>query len=349
VYKLLISLILIIVLGGKLFGQSGSIEDSVILGITGGKTDVQGYYKDKLASGYNFGIFIDYPFFNNRNLSLESDLSYTELSLKKSALSKLDFYRFGLGPVLYIPDRMGFSLFTGLSANINYLELSTVETRNKEKTIKTGAAAKAGLNIPVFQNFSANIGIKYSINELSGKAFQYVTYFGGISYSYNFVTREKAERNIKQIEIDEYYESGLKHFKIGDGLKAKEYFNKVISKDSHYKDVENYLKIIKINEENFDKAVKLILENKPFEALPLLVESEKYLIEAFEKLRKIRLLLLKEENDLVKKGIDSYNKDDYESCIFFMKRVQLINPGNESVNLYLPRAIKRYDALKKIE
>jgi hypothetical protein len=342
-------LFLLIIFGGNLFGAFGTKEDSIVFGLMGGKTDIQGFYKDQLSNGYNFGIFINYSFFKNRYLLFESDLTYTELSLKESTLSKLSFYSFGVGPVMYIPAWSHFKPYAGISANLNYFELTAVETHKKERTVKIGAAAKAGFYIPVFNNFSTNFGIKYSINELSGKTFQNITYSAGVSYSYNFITKEKAESNFKQIEIDEYYESGLKHFKIGDGAKAKEYFKKVISYDNHYKDVENYLKTITINEENYDKAEKLISENKPFEALPLLVDAEKYLIRAFEKLREIRQLLFKEENDLVKNGIDAYNKEDYERCIYYMKRVQLINPGNESVNLYLPRAIKRYDALKKIE
>jgi hypothetical protein len=349
VRKFLFCLILIIIFNVRLFAESDSKEDNIVFGVLGGKTDVQGYYKGQLSDGFNFGLFIDYSFFNNRYLLFESDLTYTELSLEESTLSKLTFYSFGIGPVIYIPAWSRFRPYAGFSVNLNYLELSAVETRKKERTLKIGAAAKAGFDIPVYNNFSTNLGVKYSINELSGKAFQNITYFAGVSYSYNFITREKAEKNIKQIEIDEYYESGQKYFKIGDGLKAKEYFNKVISYNNNYKDVENYLKIIIINEDIFEKAVKLISENKPFEALPLLVDTEKYLISAFKKLQEIRLLLSKEENELVKNGIDAYNKNDYERCIYLMKRVQLINPANESANLYLPRAIKRYDALKKIE
>jgi hypothetical protein len=350
VCKLLACLILIFVFSEKLFGESDIKDESnIIFGITGGKTDVLGYYKDELSSGYNFSIFVDYPFNNNRFLYLGSVLSYTKLSLKETSLSGLSNYSFGIGPVIYVPLGIRFKPYAGIMPNINYFELTTVKTHKQERTVKIGAAAKIGFTVPQYMDFAVNFGLKYSFNELSGKDFQNVTYYAGISYFYNFIPQDKAERNIKLIETDEYYELGLKYFKIGDGLKAKENFNKVSNANSHYKEVENYLSIISSNEKNYNKALQFISENKLYEALPLLIEAEKYLVSAFEKLREIRLLLLKEEDDLVKKGVDAYNKEDYEKCIFFMRRVQLINPGNESVNLYLPRAIKRYDAIKKIE
>jgi hypothetical protein len=349
VCKLLSYLILIILFAGKLSGESEINGNSLILGITGGRTDVLGYYKDKLSSGYNFGIFFDYPFFNSRFLYLDRDLSYTKLSLKGTSLSSLSNYSFGLGPVIHIPVSTRLKPYAGIMANVNYLELTAVKTHKEEKTFKIGAAAKAGFTVQQYKNFAVNFGAKYSFNELSGKDSQNITYYAGISYFYSFIPPEKAEENVKQIEINEYYESGLKHFNMGDGLKAREYFNKVTLFDSHYKEVENYLEIIRINEVNYNKSLDLIAGYKLFEALPLLIDSEKYLVSAFEKLREIRRLLSKEENELVKNGIEAYNKEDYEKCIFYMKRVQQINPLNDTANLYLPRALKRYDALKKTE
>ncbi len=348
-YKLFTCLILIIISGGKLFGDSDNKDHSIIFGIAGGRTDVLGHYKDEFKSGYSLSIFFDYPFYDSRLLYIGSDLSYTKLSLKEASLSSLSGYSFGIGPIVHVPAGMRLKPYAGITANVNYLELTAVKTRKEEKTFKISAAAKAGFTVQQYKNFSINFGLKYSLSELSGKDFQNLTYYAGVSYFYGFIPREKAERSLKQIETDENYELGLKYFKIGDGLKAKEYFNKVSASNDHYKEVGNYLSIIKSNEENYDKAVKFIAVNKPYDALPLLIESEKYLVSALEKLRELRVILSKEEKVLVKNGIDAYNKEDYERCIFYMKRAQQINPLNETANLYLPRAIKRYDALKKIE
>ncbi|MFH0975913.1 MAG: hypothetical protein V1874_09045 [Spirochaetota bacterium] len=349
--KNFLCIIMLIISGytGKLSAETEIKQDSITIGAFGGKTDVHGYYKNKLSDGYNFGIFLDYSIFNSNYFFLETGLSYTELSLENNSLSKLSLYSLGLGPVICIPELRYIKPYAGLLATVNYLDLNAVSTRKTEKTVKAGLTAKAGLFIPVYKDISFNLGFKYSTNELSGKAFQNTTYLGGISYSYNFVSGEKAERSIKQIEIDDYYESGIKYFKTGDGIKAKEYFNKVTSYDKDYKDVKNYLGIIILNEDKFEKAEKFASENRFFEALPLLIDAEKYLIEANKKLNEVRTRLKEEENILVKNGIEAYNKEDYERCIFFMRRVQLINPENESANIYLPRAVIRYNALRKFE
>jgi tetratricopeptide (TPR) repeat protein len=162
------------------------------------------------------------------------------------------------------------------------------------------------------------------------------------------VTREM-ESVARQIEIDGYYESGLTFFEQGDGLKAKEQFNKVTALEKDYKNVEQYLSIIKTSENNYKEALMFIKENNKFKALELLIDSEKYLIQAGEKLIDLRSQLKKEEKELENLGIKAYLEEDYKSCIFYIKRLQLINPENESAKIYLPRALMRYNAQEKFK
>jgi hypothetical protein len=331
------------------YGESDSVGNVLRFGLFGGRTDVNGYYDNKISSGITAGIFVNYSFFNNRSLLLESELAYTDLSLSESSSSEFNYYSFSLGPVLYFPVWRHIKPYAGLSAGINYFKLTAIKTKQNDSTLKPGAAVKAGLYIPAYKNFSVNLGMKYAASELSGKTFSSINYFAGAFYSYDFFPREKAERTAMLVEIDEYYESGLSYFKQGDGISAKKYFAKVMKNDNNYKDVKNYNEIISSNEGKYSKAVKLISENNLYDALPLLIDSEKYLINAREKLKDTRLLLSKEEKSLVDLGVEAYNHNDYEKCIFYMKRVQLINPDNESAGIYLPRALQRYNALQKIE
>jgi hypothetical protein len=348
VRKLFLSMI-IFVFTVNLFGEPSDEKNIFRFGIISGRTDVTGYYDDEINSGITAGIFVNYSFLNNRFILLESELIYTDLSLSESTSSVFNFYSFSLGPVLYFPEWRYIKPYAGFFAGINYFTLTAVRTNQNEIAIKPSAAVKAGLYIPAYKNFSVNLGIKYAVNELSGKAFRNMSFFAGVLYSYEFFPKEKAERTAMQVEIDEYYESGLRYFKHGDGIKAREYFSKVMLQDNNYKDVKNYYEIITSNIEKYTKAIELISEKNVFDALPLLIDSEKYLLSASEKLKEMRLFLENEEKSLVDLGVAAYNRNDYEKCIFYMKRVQLINPENDSVGIYLPRAVQRFNALRKIE
>lgn len=350
--KNIILIIFIVASSGILFGASDNTEKSIIFGAGGGKSSAQGFYKDQLKDGYNISIFLNYSFLSilNKNyLLFEGDFSLTDHSLKNSKSSKFTFYSFGIGPVIYFPVLKYFKPYIGALASINYFTLTAVTTQKTEKTFKPGVIGKVGFYIPVYSDISANLGIRYSVNELSNKTFQDLTYFAGVSYSYNFIPREKAQRTTRIVEADELYESGLKYFKIGDGIKAKEYFTKVIILNKNYKDVQNYLEIIKTNEDNLNKSAIYLSENRPFDALPLLAAAEKYLLESRTKLYELRLRLSKEADILVKLGIDAYNKEDYERCIYLMQRAELVLPDNESIKIYLPRALQRFNAMQKLK
>lgn len=347
--KVIYLLTCVVVFRSLLFGASENSEKSITFGATGGISSSHGSYESQLSDGYNVALFLNYHFFDNRFILLESDLSLTEHTLKNSKSSKLTFYSFGLGPVLNFPVYRYLRPYIGLLANINYFNLTAATTKRNERTFKAGVMGKAGLHIPVYSNILTNIGIRYTVNELSGKTFRDMSYFAGVSYSYDFIPREKAERSTRIVEADELYESGLKYLKIGDGIKAKGNFNKVITLNKNYKDVQSYMEIIKTNEDNLNKSAVYLSENRPFDALPLLVTAEKYLLEAKTKLYELRLRLAKEADILVKLGIDAYNKEDYESCIYLMQRAELVLPDNESIKIYLPRAQQRFNAMQKLK
>lgn len=348
VRKIYIGLIILLGFSINSYSESEISGKKVLFGPVIGRTTSHGYYNDQLNSGYSFGIFVNYSFFNNPYLLFEGNFLYTELSLENSSKSEFSVYTAGAGPVILIPFRY-IQPYMGFFATFNYFNLNTVVTGRDEKTYKAGAAVKAGMNFPVYKNFCANIGVRYSINELSGEVYHASTFYAGITYSLNFFTREKVQSITRQIEIDEYYETGLTYFQKGDGVKAKEYFETVLEYDKSYKNAEHYIEIIRTSELNYDKALRLISEDKLFEALPLLVDTEKYLIKASLKLTEIREQIVGEEKKLENLGIQAYDHEEYEKCIYYMKRVQLINPDNESIKIYLPRAIQRYNALKKFE
>lgn len=342
------TIIFIILLCGYSYSES-NISENVILGIRGGKIYPHGYYNNRLEDGFSAGLCVKYTFLNINYFLIENNLLYSKFTLSKSGSSELTLYSLGMGPLLYYPYWTYFKPFAGILFNINYLDLKTIRTVKSERTFKPGAGIKAGFFIPVFRDILLESGAEFSINELSEKVFMNSSYYAGISYRYDFIPGQRAVRITKQIEIDEYYNTGVRYFKNGDARTAKENFDKVISYDINYKDARYYIDIINSNMNKYNKALSFIDDHKYFEAISLLVEAAEVLPDAGEKLSGIRALLANEEIKLENEGIKAYEDNEYEKCISLMKKLELINPENKNLKIYLPRAINRYNALKKFE
>lgn len=346
--KFFFTIVFFILLCG--YSYSGTDDpDSIMFGIRGGAVYPHGYYDDQLDAGVSTGLAVRYTLFNISYLLIENNLLYSGFTLAESSSSELVLYSLGAGPLAYYPGWTYFRPFAGILFNLNYLDLKTIRTVKSGKTFKPGAVIKAGFFIPVFRDIIVEAGAEFSFNELSEKVFMYSSYYAGISYRYDIIPGQRAVKLTKQIEIDDYYNEGIKYFKAGDARRAREYFGRVISYDDNYKDARNYLDIIRINEDRYIKALDLIDDAKYFDAIPMLIEAAPVLSEAGEKLLQVRALLAGEEMQLETEGIKAYEDKEYGKCITIMKQLELINPDNKNLKIYLPRAVNRYNALKKFE
>jgi hypothetical protein len=335
-------------------------EDRFFIGVQAGLNSVQGYFKNEIGDGYNAGIFAGYQP-KSRYLIFTGDFLYHKFSLNESQSSEFSVMTAGAGGSFFYPFKY-INPYAGLLATINYIELNAVMSGKKERTVKPGLLLQTGIYIPV-GNILLNTGIMYSVNELSKKLLQDTGFSIGISYSFAFVpgdkyrnaaqeietTVKKIDSVNKQLETDKDYETGKKYFDQGDGFQAREYFYKVISADKNYKDTEKFISSINDNEKIYRDSLDLIKEGKFFDALVLLKESSVYLIEASKELENLRLQMKTSEKKLENQGIKAYEEEDYENCILIMNKILLINPENEAVKIYLPRAEKRYDALRKFK
>ncbi len=326
-------------------------DNNIDIGLQTGVRDVRGYYKDQLDDGFLIGA---YSFFSMpriyRYLSGELDFSYTRYILKESTSSQLISALLNVTPMLYYPVFKYFHPYAGISIGVNYLHITTKNTNESEKTYKPAFSASTGFFIPIFKPVNIRLSLEHSVFVLSNEKFYNTTFEIGASYRISMADKRQPNPDLENIlMLDELYNKGIRYIKAGDGKKAANVFIEILEKDKDYKDAASYLDIINENETKYINALKLIKEEKYYDALPILIELEKHLIEALEKLAEVRSILSSRIKKLERRAINLYDKKKYKQCITVLEKINNIDTDNKIYTIYYQKAVKRYNAIKLLK
>ena len=323
-----------------------------IPGIKAGYSKLAGYYDGELNSGPYAGIFLLYQASAfPKYLKAEADFSFARYAFGKSTDSAIYSFPFSIGPLFCYPISPRIELYAGLSAKGQYMYIHAENTGRDDTTFKFGGVAKTGVFIPVGAGISARIDIGYEINSLSGKDFQTINLTAGVMYNHNLFLRNRTadETDSRELKAARLYAEALDFFNQGDCAKAREKFSGVLKLDTGHRGAAEHLKKIAAIEESYAKAGELISKKNYYEAIPHLENASGNMAAAKSELIRIRKILSAEIPGLEKQGIEAYEKNDFGACIGAMKKIQLIDPDNDSVKLYLPRAQKRHEALYRLK
>lgn len=327
----------------------------VIVGFKGGYSQLLGYYDSRLDSAGYYGMYV-IPFVR-RFLMGEADLAFARYPLKDSEGSYLYSSSLSTGPILHYNLYPFLHPYAGVSAVMSYLYLNAERQDIQKNTYKLGFALKTGLFIPLAWGIMTRVGIEYTQIPLSGEYLNNYNLYAGVSFNYYSYARSEniLENNTQSsdrffIKIDNLYTKGVEEFSRGEYAKAKDLFNQVTTLKDDYKDTRGYLDRIEETERLYADAVDFIVAKKYVQAIPLL-ERASPMRKAREELIRLRLQL--SHSGLVKQlervGIRAYEGKEYQKCITIMERIQLIDPDNKVVGVYLPRAQKRFEALQGLK
>ncbi|MCB1145301.1 MAG: hypothetical protein KDK38_00745 [Leptospiraceae bacterium] len=100
-------------------------------------------------------------------------------------------------------------------------------------------------------------------------------------------------------------------------------------------------------QQNLINAREQIEAGREYRALSILNTIDS-IEEAQKEAQELRAKLSSQIEYLLKSGIAAYQKADYDVCIQNMEKILLIEPGHETATIYLPRAVNRRNALKKL-
>lgn len=351
--RLLLTVVILLLLPGL----SGGYEERILpgdtlIGVRGGHPSVQGNYREYLENPYLFGLFINSFVFSY--VMLEADFLYGRYPIRDTR-SRVEEFSAGGSPLLYYTLYPPLQIFGGPFVRGSYLKLDARLSGREERTFKPVFGGTAGLLFPLGAGFGGRVGYEYSRMQLSGKTLALSGFFAAISYNFDAAARrveEKrppAERGLLKIaEAEAEYNRGVRLFKEGKLAEARLNFERVLKIRPKHEGSVRYLALIRETVETYGKALSLVDEKRYYDAIPLLQKAAAYLPEASDKLKEIRQLLSGEIRKLAREGVALYEKKEYARCIAVMQRLLLIDPENRTAKIYLPRAKKRHEALKKL-
>jgi hypothetical protein len=303
------------------------------------------------VTGYYSSTFNAAPVFGMRVIPLEwkyffadGSFSFSSFQLSKSNESHLYTTGGNVGINAYYRYKM-ISPFAGLSTGARYFYFNGKKTAIKLHTFKPSAGARIGLIAELSNRFSIAARTDYSRNTLSGKTFSELTHTVGITY--RFGTSDSLPQT-PDVIVSDHYSEGLKALAAGEFSSAREMFMKVSPKDPEYRDAQKYIDEINSSTAAVDEAKRLIADNKKLEAIPYLETASPRIIETAKIIESLRSELRKDIPSLEKNGVKAYDAKEYPLCIAIMRRLLIIDPNNKTAKLYLPRAEKRDEALRKL-
>ena len=336
---------------GPLSADANDLFNRVMLGVRSGYSQVAGTYADEIDGTAMIGVSV-IPL-GYRFVFIEADFIYASYSLAESSDSMLSSMTFGAGPLFIYSPFSFVEFYAGISFIYSYLHLRAATLGREERALNPGFALKAGAHFPVGWGLGVRAGVDYQHNYLSGKPFLNINYCAGVTYnfSYIFSPAEKGQDDPARIEgrIDDLYRKGAAHLDNGEVQKAKANFAEVLSLKPNHKGAKKMNDLIGTKEETFRNAGELLEQKQYYKAIPMLEDAGSHLPEARSLLADVRTRLSAEVPSLEKEGIKAYEMKEYEKCIAVMQRIKLINPANNVVQIYLPRAKRRFEALQKLK
>ncbi|HNV47702.1 MAG TPA: hypothetical protein PLE73_07965 [Spirochaetota bacterium] len=313
----------------------------IMFGVKGGYSQVIGHYADFVHGAGGGGVFV-MPYIGSFFM-IEADLSYASYALARERGSSLNLASGGIGPLFYVQPFSFLQIYVGASITGNYFALNASRERGEQESMKAGFAGKFGFIFPFRNGLAARIGCEYAQAFQSGNAFAAVNYYGGVAYGVSFWNAPPAVS-----EAETAFAKGQREFKEGRFDEAKRSFAKTRSLDGSHAGAKQHLDTIERLERQYATARDLIAKHRFYEAIPVLDDIAAEYPAAREDLAKARAQLAGEIPTLARQGIAAYERQDYRTCIALMQRIILIDPKNETANIYLPRARKRLEALERL-
>ncbi len=325
------------------------------LGIGGGYSYVPGVYSDIINDSFVISLYsIPYSY---QWFYIDAEFSFSVYSLISSPKSLYTPFRFSFGPGIVFPVIDYLHIFLSVNFQSIIVNLRTNELGTNQTIYKPGISVKIGAIFPVYKGFRLKIGTEFSYFDLTSKVFLNLNFYAGIAYDFNYHKREidDKKKNIileKQKVQDETTVSLYKLIIKADDEFAKkrvssayEIYKRILIIDPSNKKAQKQTKRIRKILDTFNKAQLYEKRGRYYYALQLYISIESYLPKAAESLYNLRKKMYFRIKGLLKKAVAAYNKKEYKLSIYYLRQASYIDPNNNTVKIYLPRAIKRYNII----
>jgi len=329
------------------------------LGVGVGYSYVPGVYSDIINDSFIISIYsIPYSY---KWFYVDTEFSFSMYPLIDSSKSNDTLFRLSVGPGILFPVMDFLQIFLSINFQSVFINLYTYSDNISRVTFKPGLSIKTGAAFPVYKWLRLKITAEFSYFDLSSKAFLNLNFSGGIAYDFNFNKREGEDKKKKLIFDKKKVETETEASLYKLIIKADEEYTKkkLINADKLYRkilviDPRNKVALIRSKKIKrifsiYNDARKYERVNRLFLALQLYISIESSFPNAKVSLYRLRKKMYKQIYGLEKKAVAAYNKKEYKLSIYYLKQISYIDPNNNIVRIYLSRAIKRYNIIKKFK
>ena len=299
-----------------------------------------------------FGISLGYSFptsFLNNQVFVIQELSYSRWEFASNNNSTANIYSYSLLPAIYFP----YSFTTGkivapfFAVGGQFSDLYLIEKEISKNDHYFGFFLKARTGI--FLDLTSNLRIKlqaeissypYISNELN-----YTSFSLGIGYRF---TAPAEIQNANAEKIITLHNDAAIAEKTKDWIKLQELVTEILALDPRDDQARHYQ--LEIQDEGiYQTALQTINTKGELQAIPLLEKIAQRYQPAQQQLISIRNKLKNKIPEWRKSGVQAYEKRNYQLCIQLMKQILLVDPEEKTAKIYLQRAVKRLQALEKLQ
>ncbi len=351
--KFKIQYIFILVISINILSYKISYSENNYSGLTyiisTGPSYIDGFYSDYINRGLTgrFNTYYNVPLFTG-NTYFKGAFSYSAYDLKSNSSSDMKQVDLIGGLGLFFSLFPYIDLLAGVDLHGIYSNLNTVNTQRDEKTFKPGISLNTGAMTYLGRGLGLCILADYRRTTLSQEKLSTLTLTAGLTYNYNAYIneQEQSSRAEKKLTI---FNQGLAEFKKKNFNDAKALLHELYKMDKIYPGLDYYMKRIEEIEQNQTSADSLIEQQNYLKAIPHLEGCSAYIKDCELKLLNQRKTLKVNVPSWEADGIKLYDSKNYKGCIELMEKILLVDPENQSANIYLPRAIKRQKAIESLQ
>ncbi len=316
--------------------------------VTGGISIPTGYYNNYFNPGgeANFSAFYQHNIFSIP-LYYKGGLSYSQYRLKtndsslhQASLQAGAFTSYKLHPLI--------EPFFGADIMGVFSRLNTENTNKSENAYKPGISFNIGNMTYLNNGLGLFLIMEYKITEISGEIFSPLSIKAGLTFNNNDSIRDMNKESETEIKF-QLFQQAQHNFRNKNFDEAKKLFNQVYAMDNQYPGINYNLRRIKEIEADKAEADNYIKQKSYIQAIPHLQFCAPYIKECETDLAKYRKELLANITTLERNGIRQYETGKYRDCINTMEKILLIDPGNRTAAVYLPRALKRQKAIEALQ
>ncbi len=323
------------------------------------RSAVQGLYDDYLGAGNYFctGLLFPIPLLY-RHLFAEGEFLAGSHEVTESPSSSFQQYTLRLGATAAWPLFSHFNPYAGLFFQESMVHLDAAKIKEAETALKPGLGIRAGALVPVYSIFGLRLGVEYSNIALSVKHLKELSFTAAATIRIPFFSTapsgeemgtHKTGKLFLKDHAEEHFRLGLEMVKKGDADSAEEAFRKTLTVKPDHTGATRMLQEISSAKAGHAKARTLLKAKNYYNAIPHLEKAAAFIGAAGTDLAETRSLLSGELPGLIRRGIRAYEERNYDKCITLMKKVQIVDPENETAKLYLPRAQSRKKAIDRLK